>query len=512
MGRYFWKDGSHREIFPIDARLAEILRLLETNQAVMVEAETGAGKTTRIPQAILNEWPDVKVTVTQPRRPAVRWAARYIAKEMRDVPGGIVGWKLFGDKPMVSQNTRCVFQVDQSLANRIRRTGKLPKGVIIVDEAHERHISTDTLLIMLERLLPESPETKLIVTSATIDTKKFSEYFGNAPILSIAGRCYPVETYRQYLTRYEHHSQGAIGAGEEVITEFLNWGQLHIHDKENLNASVVVESGTVLIFLPGKEDIDNAIKNLTRHVNNLKEKGYSVTAITNGKKDADAEYKIEIYPCHADLSPAEQDRTQSIEVPEKTLRIVCTTDIARGSATFPQVVGVIDSLQVKRRFVDAKGASHLGKISVSKAEADQAKGRAGRTQPGFYIPIGSEYDGLDRWPMPAILREPLTAVILQLVSGGINPRDCHYVDSPLPEMIAVTIERLKKLGALDKDEAITEIGELLVQFPIDPENAKTLITAERLGVLSEAVISAACLDNDGIFFPPKKDELVEVDK
>lgn len=512
MRRHTWRDGIHREILPIDAYLSETMRLLEENQVLVIEAETGAGKTTRIPQAILTEWPDTKVVVTQPRRPAVRWAARYIAKEMRDVPGGIIGWKLFGEKPMVSQDTRCVFQIDQSLANRIRRTGKLPKGVIIVDEAHERHISTDTLLILLERLLPESPETKLIVTSATIDTKKFSDYFSGAPILSISGRCYPVETLRRHLIPYEHHSSGAVKAGGEVISQFLNWGQLLIQDKENPGANVVVESGTILIFLPGKEDIDNALRQLTQHVDGLRESGYSVSVITNGKKTADTEYKIEIFPCHAELSPVEQDRTQANDVPEKTLRIICTTDIARGSATFPQVVGVIDSLQVKRRFVDEKGASHLGKISVSKAEADQAKGRAGRTQPGFYIPIGSEYDVLNRWPMPAILREPLTAVILQLIAGGINPRDCHYIDAPKEEMIAVTIERLKKLGALDKTEAITETGELLVQFPIDPENAKTLITADRLGVLSEAVIAAACLDNDGIFFLPRKDGEVTVDK
>lgn len=510
---FHWRDHSAREQLPIDDYLGNIVHLLGENQVIIVEAETGAGKSTRIPQALLLETPH-EITVTQPRRPAVRWIAKRVAWEMNEEPGNLVGWKLYGEDPVWSENTRCLFRVDQSLANWIRRYDRLPDGVIIVDEAHERHISTDALLIMLKRLLPTSPNTKLLITSATIDTEKFSKYFWDAPVLKIQGRCYPVETKMQELFLGEHHTEGAIRAAKNVIESFLD-GELTIQSKEVEDERVLVEKGTILVFLPGEEDIRNAVSELEGLVEALREQLYSVRSVTFEKEEAWRKgeeqeeegglYTIEIFPCHGRLSPAELDRTQGVEIPENTLRVVCTTDIARTSATFPEVVGVIDSLQIKRPFVDARGVAHLDKISVSRAEADQAKGRAGRTQPGFYIPISFyvEFMRLDLWPMPAILREPLTSVVLQFIDAGINPRECEYIDNPGIQKIAAAIERLKKLEALDDDENITEIGKLLVKFPLDPERAKMLITAESYGVLSEAIIAAACMEQENIFWTPK---------
>ena len=506
-----WKDGNHREILPIDKHLEKMLDLLKGNQVVIVEAETGAGKTTRIPQAILTKWPDEKIFVTQPRRPAVRANGRRVSYEMQTRPGGdLVGWKLFGESPMVSRNTRCVFRVDQAMANLIRRTGQLPKGVIIVDEAHERNVPIDTLLIMLGEMLPNFPETRLIVTSATIDTKKFSEYFDNAPIMSVEGRCYPVETLPRALAKHEHHTGGAISAAKDVIQKFLN-GELTIQNKDDPESRITVSRGTVLVLLPGKEDINRAISSLKSFVDRTKE-NFSVEAITlETKKIADSEYKIEIFAQHSEISAKEQDCSMA-EVPKGTLRVVCATDIARSSLTFPRVIGVIDSLQVKRPFTDHKGVAQLDKIPVSRAEADQARGRAGRTQCGFYIPIGSEYETLQKYPTPAILREPLPGVVLQLIAAGINPRSCQYIDAPDPEKISAAIERLVKIGALDEEEQITEIGKLLIQFPLDPEQARILITADQLGVLSEAVIATACVNNEGIFFLPRRDAEVVIEE
>ncbi|MFA5961545.1 MAG: hypothetical protein WC848_02610 [Parcubacteria group bacterium] len=526
MPNFIWTDHADRESLPIDAHLAEILRLTEENQVIIVEAETGAGKTTRIPQMLLQET-SLPIQMTQPRRPVVRWMAKRIAYELKDVPGGVVGWKLFGDDPVVSKRTRCLLKIEQSLANWIRRKNRLPEGIIIVDEAHERHVTTDTLLILLKKLLLGSPKTKVIITSATIDTERFSKYFWNAPILKISGRCYPVEVRPYHMGRGEHHSQGAICAAEKVVDNFLRQC-LHIQDTHNEFSSVLVERGTVLAFFPGEEDINSAISSLERHLHWRKERdeNLSVEVITlaseaknkkEGGKDAeniDAKYRIEIFPCHGKLTPAEQDRSQGPDVAPNTLRVICTTDIARTSATFPRVVGVIDSLQIKRPFSDYKGVAHLDKIQVSMAEANQAKGRAGRTQPGFYIPISfeGEYGRLAMWPVPAILREPLSSIVLQFSAAGISPRDCDYIDAPDQQKIDATIKRLQKLGALDSYEQITEVGELLVQFPIDPERAKALITGSKLGILPETIIASACIEHEGLFWIPKTDAKIEVER
>jgi len=508
-----WKDGGYRKVRPIDSRLMEMLDLLEKNQVIIVEAETSAGKTSRIPQVILTEWPDVMVNITQPRRMLVRGNGRWVSHEMRTKPGGTIGWRLFGEKPVVSKNTQCIFRVDQAMVNLISRTGRLPKGVMIVDEAHERSVSIDTLLIMIREKLPNSPETKVIVTSATIDTKKFSEYFDNAPVMSVKGRSYPVETLPRALIKHEHHTSGAISATKEIVQKFLD-GELTIQDKDNLEERVVIEQGSVLVLLPGKEDINSAISFSKSYVNSLAEQGYPVEAVTlETKKTVGAEKKIEIFACHSEISSEEQDRSQGMDVSKGSLRIVYATDIARTGGTFSNLVGVVDSLQVKRPFSDRNGVTVLNKISVSRAEANQGKGRAGRVdQCGFYIPIGSEYLTLEKYPTPAILREPLPGVMLQLASVGINPRSCQYIDAPDPEKIAIAIERLVKIGALDKEEKITKIGKLLIQFPLDPEQSRILITADQLGVLSEAVIAGACINNEGIFFLPKRDAEVVVEE
>ncbi|MDQ3008965.1 MAG: hypothetical protein M3Q81_05250, partial [bacterium] len=336
--------------------------------------------------------------------------------------------------------------------------------------------------------------TKIIVTSATIDTEKFRNFFGAAePIIAYNEQLYPVEVQPVQLRNGEHHTPGAIRAvKDEVLTKWSD-GTLTIPNTAPDGPPTKVTKGSVLVLLPGKDDIQNAMKAIASEVERL------------GIKES-----VEILECHGQMQRSEQELIER-PVPEGKLRFVCATDIIRSSVTVPSVVGVVDSLQVKRYAVDKNGVSHLAKVPVSGAEADQGKGRAGREQPGFYIPISfsNEYEQMiqrsnpEYWPQPAIQREALTSVILQIAANGLNIKSLDMLDKPDEEKITVAVLRLQKLGALGEDERITPLGEVLVNFPIDPERAKVLIEAEKMGVLPEAIIIASILENEGLNFVPQ---------
>ncbi len=483
-----WNDNRRRDPLPIDDQLEGIIALSRKNRVVVVKAETGGGKTTRVVQEALLSDPNLRIVMTQTRRPAVRWNGRRIAQEMGCQPGELVGWSLFGENKMISHATRLEIIVTQSLVNRIRRNGgKLPDGLIIVDEAHDRSVDLDLLLGLIKEGLPTSPRTRVIVLSATIDTQKFSAFFDDAPVVSVSGRCYPVATEVVRLEYSEHHSQGAARAAGMVLKRFAD-GTLVVPDNDGTGTRVVTE-GTVIVLLPGKEDIVSVAREIR------------ATAETLGIGK-----RVEAIACHSESTDSEQDAVLS-PVPAGTLRFVCGTEVLRSSVTVPGTCGVIDSLQVKRMITDERGVAHLAKVPVSAAEADQGKGRAGRTGSGFYMPISykAEFESLRPWPQPAILREPMANVALQVADIGRNVRDFAFIDAPPAQKVEVALARLKALGALDAEEKITEVGKLLVRFPIDPERAKVLVTAEKLGVLPEAVVVTAILETEGIFHRGKPD-------
>lgn len=478
-----WADKRHRDPLPIDLKLEPILGLLKDNQVVICEADTGAGKTTRIGQALIVDDPALQVTMTQTRRNACRWNSRRIASEMGCQVGEVVGYSLSGDdRKMVSAATRLELIVDQTLINRIRYKGALPEGVLIVDEAHERTLSIDLLLGIIKEKLPQASKTRLLVMSATIDTKKFSAFFGGAPIVQVQGRCFPVSMEVVPLLHGEHHTEAAARAACMVMQRFLQ-ASLFVPSKQpdEKNEKAIVEKGTVLVLLPGKEDIDSVKRDLLAKAKNHPQ--------------------VQILSCHGQNTVEEQDLVQTA-TPERTIRFLCCTEILRNAITVPGTVGVIDSLQVKRRVTNDKGVSHLDKIRISKAEADQGKGRAGRTAPGFYMPVSfeSEYEHrLEPWPQPAISREPLGQVALQVATLGRSIRTFNFIDAPPAAKVELALRRLKALGALAEDESITETGRLLSRFPLDPEQAKALQTAHQLGVLAEAVIVTAVLEVEELF-------------
>lgn len=488
-----WPDKRDRVPLPIDDKLPEILALLKEHPVLICEAETGAGKTTRIAQAALLDNPTLKVWMTQPRRNACRWIGKRIASELGSKPGQLVGWRLLGEKPVFSKATRLELMIDQSLINRIRDDPTLPAGLIIIDEAHERSLAIDFLLALIKEKLPRSPETRVIVTSATIDTQKFSDFFNNAPVLSIPGRCFPVSVDVFQLSRGEHHTEGAIRAAKQIFQQFL---QQELFMSDGDKDKISVSKGTVLLLLPGKEDIAAAVSALKEEV------------AQHAAVDC-----IEILSCHGESSAQEQDQVQT-PVPHNTLRFVCCTELLRTSVTLPETIGVIDSLQVKRLMINTHGIASLEKVDISKAEANQAKGRAGRTAPGFYMPVSFEnqYHELTPWPQPAILRESLTHLILQIAAINHSARSFALIDRPSIEKIEPAITRLKTLGALTHTETITENGNLLLAFPLPPELAMILLTASRLNVLAEAVIVTAALDIEAFFQAAKKDSTIIIDE
>ncbi len=489
---FLWPDNRTRTQLPIDRNLDDILSVLEKHDLVICEAGTGAGKTTRIPQAALLSDDQLKITMTQPRRNACRWIGERVAAELGTQPGKLVGWRLFGEKPRISRDTRLELVVDQSLINRINNQKKLPDGLIIIDEAHERSVAIDLLLGLIKEKLPNSPNTKVLITSATIDTNKFSEFFDNAPVISVTGRCFPVSTKVSYLQRGEHHTEGAIRAAKDVLHDFQN-GSLSVTD--DTNKQKVVERGTVLVLLPGKEDINIARQALLDEVSSL----YGTDNTKN----------IEVLSCHGGSSQEEQSHVQT-QVPANTLRFICCTELLRASVTVPGCVGVIDSLQIKRLITNDKGVACLDKVLVSKAEADQAKGRAGRITSGFYIPVSfnDEYEQLVAYPQPAILREPITHVVLQIIGAGLSVHHFAFIDKPSGEKISFALTQLKLIGAVTQQETLTENGKLLMQIPIDPEYGMILITANKLGVLPEAMIVTAGLEAEGFFHRGKRDDKI----
>jgi HrpA-like RNA helicase len=487
----FEDDEMGRIVLPIDQYLGKIIAFLDRHQVVIVEAATGTGKTTRIGPAWLEAHTTGWVHMTQTRRNAVRWNGGRIAHEMGCKPGELVGWRLRGETSVTSPKTRMTLVMDQSMVNMIRREGRLPPGLLIIDEAHERTVTIDLVLGLVKQYLPVSPDTKVVITSATIDTGKFSGFFGGAPVVSVKGRVYPVSTEVLRMERFEHHSQCAARAAGLVLRRFLE-GKLEIPTEDG-KGTQRPSSGTVIVLLPGKEDIKQ-----------------TMVSIASVAKSAEASDRVQIMACHSQSTPDEQDAIQA-SVPEGTIRFVCGTEVLRNSVTVQYTIGVIDSLELKRLIVTPQGVTYLTKITVSRAEAAQAEGRAGRTGPGFRIAVsfGNEYEMLDAYPQPAILREPITHVVLQVAAMGLDVRTFPFMDRPTEPHIEAAIRRLRRVGALDEREEITEIGRTLLQFPIDPERAKALLVGRDLGVLPEVVIVSAVLREEGIFYR-LKDRAVKV--
>jgi ATP-dependent helicase HrpA len=456
---------SYPEQLPVSQKKDDIAAAIRDHQVVIVAGETGSGKTTQIPKICLELGRGVKGMIghTQPRRIAARTVAERVAEELDTPLGEAVGWKVrFTDQ--VNQDATFVkLMTDGILLAEIQTDRELRAyDTIIIDEAHERSLNIDFLLGYLAQLLPRRPDLKVVITSATIDPERFSRHFGDAPIVEVSGRTYPVEVrYRPLLEDdSEDSDRDQITAICDAVEELQGEGK-----------------GDILVFLSGEREIRDT-------ADALEKRQYRFT---------------EVLPLYARLSHAEQHR---VFQPHTGRRIVLATNVAETSLTVPGIKYVIDP-----GFARISRYSHRTKVQrlpiepVSQASANQRKGRCGRTSDGICIRLYSEEDFNARpeFTDAEILRTNLASVILQMTAAGLGDIEKFpFIDPPDHRNVRDGVQLLQELGALDpaqKDvrKRLTDTGRKLAQLPVDPRLARMVLEADKNGCVREVMVIAAAL-------------------
>ena len=454
---------SYPEQLPVSQRKDEILEAIRDHQVVIVAGETGSGKTTQLPKICLELGRGVRGAIghTQPRRLAARTVAERVAEELTTELGGAVGFKVrFTDQS--SDNTLVKVMTDGILLAEIQTDKMLRRyDTLIIDEAHERSLNIDFILGYLAQLLPRRPDLKVIITSATIDPERFSRHFGDAPIVEVSGRTYPVEV--RYRPIIDPDDPDADPDRDQVQAICDAVGELRREGP-----------GDVLVFLSGEREIRDATEAL----------------VALDLRDT------EILPLYARLSYAEQHRVFQAH---RGRRVVLATNVAETSLTVPGIKYVIDPGTARiSRYSNRLKVQRLPIEPVSQASANQRKGRCGRTSDGICIRLYTEddFDARPEFTDPEILRTNLASVILQMAAAGLGEvADFPFIDPPEARNIADGVALLQELGALDPNERdrLTALGRRLAQLPVDPRLARMVLEAERNGCAREVMIIAAAL-------------------
>ncbi len=452
------------ESLPISARADEIVKLIREHQVVVIAGETGSGKTTQLPKLCLaaGRGEAGMIGCTQPRRLAARSVARRVAEELGTQLGDQVGFQVrFNDQ--VSERSLVKFMTDGILLAETQGDPWLSAyDTIIIDEAHERSLNIDFLLGYLRRLAAKRPDLKIIVTSATIDTERFAEHFGGAPVVSVEGRAYPVEVRWRSLDELGERRGGRDmqQGGAEHVAAVLD--EITREDPRD----------DVLVFLPGEREIRDAHLLLSR-------RQYRET---------------EILPLYARLSAGDQDR---VFKPGPKRRVVLATNVAETSLTVPRIRYVIDSGQARvKRYSQRSQLERLHVEPVSRAAADQRKGRCGRVGPGICYRLYDEadYAGRSAYTDPELLRSSLANVILRMLSLQLGEVDeFPFLEAPDPRVVADGYRRLAEISAIDERRQLTAVGRTLARLPIDVQLARMLVEANQLGSLRELLVLVAFL-------------------
>ncbi|QDE40518.1 ATP-dependent RNA helicase HrpA [Luteibacter pinisoli] len=444
------------ESLPIAARADDIITLIREHQVVVIAGETGSGKTTQLPKLCLaaGRGEAGLIGCTQPRRLAARSVATRVAEELQTPLGDKVGFQVrFTEK--VSDQALVKFMTDGILLAETQGDPWLSAyDTIIIDEAHERSLNIDFLLGYLKRLCERRPDLKVIVTSATIDTGRFAEHFGNAPVIEVEGRTYPVEV------RYRPPGEKGEGNVAQQIADAMD--QITREDPR----------GDVLVFLPGEREIRDTHLLLSR-------RQYRET---------------EVLALYARLSANEQDR---VFRPGTKRRIVLATNVAETSLTVPRIRYVVDPGTARvKRYSQRGQIERLHIEPISQAAANQRKGRCGRVGPGICYRLYDEQEFLLRpeFTDPELLRSSLANVILRMLAldlGGVE--DFPFLEAPDPRVVADGYRRLAEIGAIGDDRRLTEIGRTVARLPIDVQLARMLVEARRLGSLADLMTIVAFL-------------------
>ncbi|MFI8850405.1 ATP-dependent RNA helicase HrpA [Streptomyces sp. NPDC053499] len=461
---------------PVSQKKDEILAAVRDHQVVIVAGETGSGKTTQIPKICMELGRGIQGVIghTQPRRIAARTVAERVAEELGSQLGETVGWKVrFTDQ--VKDHTLVKLMTDGILLAEIQQDRELRQyDTIIIDEAHERSLNIDFLLGYLAQLLPRRPDLKVIITSATIDPERFSRHFGDAPIVEVSGRTYPVEV--RYRPLLEEDDEGAAAPDRDQITAICDAvDELHAEGP-----------GDILVFLSGEREIRDTADALEK----------KFTREGRGPRPGGA---VEVLPLYARLSNAEQHR---VFQPHSGRRIVLATNVAETSLTVPGIKYVIDPGTARiSRYSHRTKVQRLPIERISQASANQRKGRSGRTSDGICIRLYSEEDFLARaeFTDPEILRTNLASVILQMTAAGLGEIEKFpFIDPPDHRSIKAGVQLLEELGALEKQQGrqarkLTQLGRRLAQLPVDPRLARMVLEADKHGCVHEVMVIAAAL-------------------
>lgn len=474
-----------RESLPASKVKSQILEIVRENQVTIVIGETGSGKTTQLAQFLYENGhcKDGKlIGCTQPRRVAAMSVAKRVALEMGVELGNEVGYSIrFEDE--TSKLTRIKFMTDGILLRETLMDEMLDKySCIIMDEAHERSLNTDVLLGFFKELLRKRRDLKLIVTSATMNANKFSQFFGNAPQFTIPGRTFPVQVV---YTRYP-----VSDYVESAVTQAL---KTHL--------STPVSSGDILIFMTGQEDIE-----VTCEV--LKEKLLEVYSKKLGIASFEDINDIEILPIYSSLPADVQGRIFKATDPNKR-KVVVATNIAETSLTVDGIKYVIDCGYSKLKVYNPRiGLDSLTVTPISLANADQRSGRAGRTGPGIAYRLYTEdsaYEDMYPQAIPEIQRTNLSNTLLLLKSLGVEDLlKFPFIDPPPTQILMTSLFELWSIGALDNMGNLTKLGIQMAKFPLRPSLSKILLVAASNGCSKEMISIVSMLSVPQVFYRPKE--------
>ena len=482
---------------PVSQRREDIQAAIRENQVVVIAGATGSGKTTQIPKMLLELGYGRRgklIGHTQPRRIAARSVAQRIASELGQKLGeGTVGYQVRFTRE-TSRGTRLKLMTDGILLAEVGRDRLLKRyDAIIIDEAHERSLNIDVILGYLRQILPERPDLKVIITSATIDPERFAEHFAAvlpsgerepAPIIEVSGRTYPVDIrYRPLVLEAEVEEDDEL---EDIHSVERDLTQAITDAVDELAAE---GPGDMLVFLPGEREIREISDALTAHLN----RG------TRGR----AALPVEVLPLFGRLSAQDQQKIFSPPPAGTYRRIILSTNVAETSLTVPGITYVIDAgLARISRYSQRTKVQRLPIEPISQASANQRSGRSGRTAPGIAIRLYSEedFEGRPEFTEPEILRTSLASVVLLMTSLGLGDVESFpFVEPPASRAITDGVRLLDELGAIEDAPSapggrrLTRVGRTLARFPLDPRMARMLIEAHRLGALREVLIIVAAM-------------------
>lgn len=445
---------------PIYAKKFEILDALDTHQVVVIQGETGSGKSTQLMQYMCDDRMAPGASVcTQPRKIAAVTLAQRVTDEMKTTVECPTIGCLVGMMKKPKDKTKALYATDRMLLSEYLKDPELKRfSHIIIDEAHERSLFTDLLIAMIKQLLPRRPDLRVIVTSATLNTDLFKVYFNDCPVIKVPGRMFPVDVH------WEENRPSDYDYVKAAVDKVCS-----IHEKEG--------PGHILVFLTSQIEIERAIEALTA-------------------KEVVRESCC-LLPLHGKLQPEEQQMVFDPLREGYDRKVVVATNAAETSVTIPGVVYVVDSGMARvPSFDPIRNIMSLDTKMINKSSADQRKGRAGRTSPGkcYRLYTEQDYNNMASSLTPEILRLHLGSAVLKLLELGVQDIEgFEFVEPPDREALRRAVESLKLLGAVDQQAQLTELGRKMSMLPTEPRLSKMIILGKETGCLQEAMAAAALL-------------------